>query len=140
MITVPAALIAALIAIESSGNDFAVGDHGKAVGCLQIHPEVVQDVSRRVRPYTLAQRLDRKASIEICVFYLNLYANVMRLGHAPSNEDLARIWHGGPNGYKDRRTLPYWEKVRVQMLKDLGSPPVIRPADLDGVKLDSPKP
>ena len=36
-------LILALIAVESSGNDNAIGDGGLAYGCLQLHAAYVQD-------------------------------------------------------------------------------------------------
>ena len=39
-------LITALIAVESSGNDMAIGDNGRALGPLQIHRGVVLDVNR----------------------------------------------------------------------------------------------
>ncbi len=39
-------LISALIIVESSGNDLAIGDNGRALGPLQIHRGVVQDVNR----------------------------------------------------------------------------------------------
>ena len=35
-----AALLAALLAVESGGNDHAIGDHGRARGALQIHAAV----------------------------------------------------------------------------------------------------
>ena len=37
-------LIPALIAVESGGNIAAIGDHGNAVVCLQIHAECIADV------------------------------------------------------------------------------------------------
>ena len=43
---------------------------------------------------------------------MNHYATQARLGHAPTDEDLARIHNGGPNGYKKSATLGYWEKVK----------------------------
>ena len=35
-----------------------------------------------------------------------------RLGRTPTNEDLARIHNGGPNGYKKTATDGYWKKVK----------------------------
>ena len=43
---------------------------------------------------------------------MSRYATAQRLGHAPTDEDIARIHNGGPNGYKNPATLPYWEKVK----------------------------
>ena len=42
-----AILLAVLIQVESSGNNTAVGDNGKSVGCLQIQQGVIDDVNKR---------------------------------------------------------------------------------------------
>ncbi len=39
-------VVAALIQIESCGNDAAVGDNGRAVGCLQLWPIAVAEANR----------------------------------------------------------------------------------------------
>ena len=39
-------LITSLVQVESRGNSNAIGDNGKAIGCLQIHKGVVEDVNR----------------------------------------------------------------------------------------------
>jgi hypothetical protein len=39
-------LLFALMVVESNGDCSAVGDDGKALGCLQIHACVVEDVNR----------------------------------------------------------------------------------------------
>lgn len=120
-LTIPAAFIAALIAVESGGNDHAIGDNGQAVGCLQIHTCVVEDVNRVLysarAPYRYHRhdRQFRKSSVSICRIYLAKYATKERLGREPSLEDLARIWNGGPDGYKKPATAPYWIKVRTAM-------------------------
>lgn len=122
-LTIPAAFLAALIAVESGGNDAAIGDNGQAVGCLQIHPGVVIDANAQYREETFAQwdqftllsRRDRRTAIEICQLYLARYATKDRLGREPSLEDMARIWNGGPDGYKKTATAPYWVKVRTAM-------------------------
>ncbi len=44
--------------------------------------------------------------------YMRRYATVARLGHAPTDEDIARIHNGGPNGYKKRKTMAYWNRVQ----------------------------
>jgi hypothetical protein len=36
----------------------------------------------------------------------------MRHGKYPTYEDLARMWNGGPIGYKMNATLKYLEKFR----------------------------
>jgi hypothetical protein len=59
------ALIEALIWEESRGDAEAVGDGGDAVGVLQLHPGVIEDVRMAGYNYTLADRLDREKSIAI---------------------------------------------------------------------------
>ncbi len=68
-------LIPALIAVESAGRSDAIGDGGRAVGCLQIWPIMVRDVNRIAgTAYTLADRLDREKSIQMARIYLTHYA------------------------------------------------------------------
>lgn len=115
-----ALVMPALIAVESSGNDKAIGDNGRGVGCLQIHPECIEDVNRIAGTrYTLADRLDREKSKEICSIYLTHYgkAYARTTGKAPTAETLARIWNGGPRGYAKSATIPYWRKVERTMAK-----------------------
>lgn len=117
MTPIPAALIAALISVESGGNDLAIGDNGQAVGCLQIHPAVVDDTNRILgaSTYRRRDRLRRDYSVMMCRTYLGHYASKARLGREPTLEDMARIWNGGPNGYKKDATKAYWVKVRTAM-------------------------
>lgn len=103
-----AQLIAALILVESSGNATAVGDGGRALGCLQIHRCVITDVNRRYKTdFKHADALDIDKAILICQMYLEMYAPP-----GATMEQLARIWNGGPNGYKKKCTKAYWLKVR----------------------------
>lgn len=105
-------LIAALIAVESGGNDLAIGDGGRAVGALQIHAAVVRDVNRIAGThYSHSGMTNRAAAVEVCRIYLTHWATEARLGHAPTDEDRARIWNGGPNGYAKESTKTYGTKV-----------------------------
>jgi len=113
-------LIPALIAVESGGNPAAIGDHGKAVGCLQIRAECIADVNRLSKTtYTQSDRLSREKSKEICRLYLTHYGNAYRhrTGEEPNAEILARIWNGGPSGYAKEATARYWEKTRAHLKK-----------------------
>lgn len=106
-------LLSALISVESGGNDMAVGDGGLAIGALQIHRAVVVDVNRRYGThYTHSGMTNRAAAVDVFHKYLSLYATPKRLGHAPTYEDCARIWNGGPNGHRKTATDGYWAKVR----------------------------
>ena len=105
-----AALLAALLAVESGGNDLAIGDHGRARGALQIHAGVVQDVNRHHGTrYTHRDMHDRAKAVRVASLYLATYAP----GASP--EVQARTWNGGPRGATKAATLGYWGRVKRQM-------------------------
>jgi len=105
-----AALLAALLAVESGGNDKAIGDHGRALGALQIHAAVVQDVNRRHgTAYRHADMHDRAKAVRVASLYLATYAP------NATPEVQARVWNGGPRGASKAATLGYWAKVRREM-------------------------
>lgn len=111
----PVKLIPALIQVESNGNDSAIGDNGKALGCLQIWKVVIDDVNRVYGlHYVHADAYDRMKAQRICKLYLQHYCNVARLGRDPTMQDACRIWNGGPNGFTKISTIGYW--VRVQRI------------------------
>jgi hypothetical protein len=110
-------LIAALIKVESNGNDHAIGDrhmNNKAYGCLQIRQPCVDDVNQRFGTKIRADSLigNRSLSVWVCQRYLERYGTRAQIGREPSDEDLARIWNGGPNGWKKQSTSAYWTKVQ----------------------------
>lgn len=103
-------LISALIIVESSGNDQAIGDHGKAIGCLQIHKEVVTDVNRITGShYRHEEMKDRAKARAVCEAYLKHY------GKGATPEQLARRWNGGPKGDTKTSTEAYWAKVKKHL-------------------------
>lgn len=103
-------LILALILVESSGNNLAV--NGDCWGCLQIRPIYVEDVNRIAGTrFTHADAFDRQKSIQMFRIYTSHYATPERLGRLPTIQDIARIHAGGPNGWRDPATRPYWQKV-----------------------------
>ena len=103
-------LLPAIEQVESGGKSDAVGDGGKAVGILQIHPIMVEDCNRIVgeKRFTLADRLDPAKSREMFRIYSDHYAK-------GNTEKAARNWNGGPNGHKKSATLAYWSKVKAAM-------------------------
>lgn len=106
-------LIDAICKVESNNGMYDVGDNGKAIGCLQIWKTVVDDVNKYSKvKYTYADRYNKVKSYEIFKLYIGHYATKKRLGRKPTNEDMARIWNGGPNGYKKTSTIKYWNKVK----------------------------
>jgi hypothetical protein len=44
-----------------------------------------------------------------------IYAKPERLGRTVTDEDRARIWNGGPTGYKRKTTKGYWGKVQKHL-------------------------
>jgi len=104
-------LITALMIVESSGNDQAIGDNGRAIGPLQIHREVILDVNRftgsHYRHQDMTNRVQARA---VCEAYLKHY------GKGCTTEQLARKWNGGgPSGDKKKATEAYWNKVRKHL-------------------------
>ena len=42
-------------------------------------------------------------------------AYTRRTGRIPTAETYARIWNGGPDGWKKPTTAAYWRKVRAKL-------------------------
>ena len=117
-------LVTALIHVESRGNDSAIGDRhlvgNEAIGVLQIRPIMVREVNRILKiqkndkRFTLKDRFEREKSIEMFYIWKNYH-------HKDSEpEIIARNWNGGPKGYKNNRTVKYWNKVEQQLNKENG--------------------
>ncbi len=106
-----ARILPAIEHVESSGRADAVGDGGKAVGILQIHPVMVEDCNRIVGEdrWTLEDRLCPDESRAMFRVYSNHYSK------NASDEVIAKRWNGGPRGDRRKATAPYWAKVRKQM-------------------------
>lgn len=104
-------LISALMIVESSNNDMAIGDQGRAIGCLQIHRAVVLDVNRITGSHYRHQDMTNRAQARaVCEAYLKHY------GKGCTTEQLARKWNGGgPAGDKKKATEAYWNKVRKHL-------------------------
>lgn len=110
-------LILALIAVESNGNDNAIGDDGLAYGCLQIHAAYVADAAEYAgEDWTHEDAFDRETSIKIVLAYMDRYATERRIGRTVTIADVARIHNGGLNGYRKQATLEYWEKVKAELI------------------------
>lgn len=104
-----AALLAALIAVESGGNDLARGSRGE-LGALQIRPVLVRDVNRIYGThYQHKQMTNRSVAVHVCTLYVEHYAP------GRSAETQARVWCGGPSGAERAKTLKYWNRVKGKM-------------------------
>ena len=116
--TIPIEFIMCIVLVESAFNPSAIGDGGKALGILQMHEAYVQDAAEHAnKPWVHEDALDELTAIKIFRAYMERYATEERLGRPVTFEDIARIHNGGPNGYKKKSTIIYWEKVRCLMTK-----------------------
>lgn len=110
-----AVLLAAVMMTESGGRNIT-GDGGRAVGPLQVHACAVADVNRAFKTrYTHADMGDLEKAAAVFDRYLWLYATPKRIGRPVTNEDRARIWNGGPHGWRRKATEGYWAKVKREM-------------------------
>jgi hypothetical protein len=125
-------LLAALIAVESGGDPTAIGDEGKALGILQIHKCVVDDVNKTYnttfRHEWLRSNSDGTTTLDaivfskqVCVKYLAYWGARYEgeTGQEPTYEVYARIWNGGPRGYAKSSTVAYWKKVEREIENEL---------------------
>ena len=107
------ALMDALIQVESSGRDDAVGDGGKAIGCLQIwQPYWYDAVERSGIEGTYQDCYNRAYAKRIVDAYMKRYAREAWTDPMQFNaEKCARIHNGGPRGHTKKATEKYWKKV-----------------------------
>lgn len=109
-------LLQAIAIVESGGNDQAIGDRHlrqKAYGSHQIRQPVCDDYNDAHGTKHRAEEMlgNRKLSEKICRWYLTTYGSKKFLGRKATPEDLARIWNGGPDGWKKKSTKSYWRQV-----------------------------
>jgi hypothetical protein len=109
-------LVYAIGVVESGWDLDAVGDGGKAIGPLQIHRAAVEDVNgNHHTSWTHAGCRHPLQAASIFESYMSIYARPERLGRPVTDEDRARIWNGGPNGWRKDSTRGYWAKVKVEL-------------------------
>lgn len=119
-------LVEAVRAHESGGHEWKVGDRElehKAYTSLQIRQPALDDVNEFYRKeirkifgrnkLTIEYLKGNRAALDwVFEKYTNHYATRARLGREPTGEDRARIWNGGPNGWKKKSTRKYWQDVK----------------------------
>ena len=112
-------LLDALSKVESNGNDKAIGDNGKAIGCLQIWKIYWTDaVERSGLGGNYVDCMRRDYSKCVVRAYMKRYGKDWWNTLAGFNaEKIARIHNGGPKGYKKRATNAYWRKVQKVLAK-----------------------
>ena len=104
-------LLNAIEQVESGGRADAVGDSGSAVGAYQIWKICVDDINRikGKKIYTYQDRLNKTKSRQMCEIYIDHY------GKGMDDISKARIWNGGPRGYKLKSTVKYGNKVKKHL-------------------------
>tara|TARA_R110000824_G_scaffold324316_1_gene511246 strand:+ start:226 stop:684 length:459 start_codon:yes stop_codon:yes gene_type:complete len=112
-------LLNALIKVESNGNDKAIGDKGKAIGCLQIHRVYwVDAVERSGLGGNYVDCMRRDYSKCVVRAYMNRHGGLWwKTMDGFNAKKIARIHNGGPKGYKKKATISYWKKVRKVLAK-----------------------
>lgn len=97
----------------------AIGDKGKALGPLQIHEichedavnyclSILTSIDRNLCRYEKCTGLEYSSFI--LYWFMRRYAKTALREN--NFEKMARIWNGGPFGYRKTATIPYWNKVR----------------------------
>lgn len=108
------AVVDKLKAIESNYTIDTVGDDGKALGILQIHKCVIDDVNRVfLTSYTHEDVLNECKAEQVFYYYMRITKRVIKNneGRLPTEEDYVRSWNGGAyNGWKEISTKKYWDK------------------------------
>ena len=100
-LTIPAIdykrLFSAFVYVESRGDNNAVGDNGKAVGCIQMWPIMVDEVNRLIGKdlFKYKDRLTRERSYYMFIIIMN--RNKVR-----TVDDAVRIWNPKYRGSKYR--------------------------------------
>jgi hypothetical protein len=81
---------------------------------LQIRDICIEDVNRIYGTnYRKKDAYDLSTSRRIAWLYLDYWGKKAKTN--PDYETLARIWNGGPNGWKKHSTLKYWKKVKKEL-------------------------
>jgi len=118
----------AICAVESGGDPDAYNRKERAAGIAQIRPVCLKDVNRIARlrgkdnRFTGADRNDPATARRMWTLYLDHYGRdyTRRTGRPATAEVYARIWNGGPTGWRKRSTRRYWQ--RVQSVLDATGP------------------
>jgi hypothetical protein len=106
--------------VETNHNPEALGDYNEngvptSYGILQISKAAVDDVNRRYKTtYKHQDAFNIDCSEEIFKLYIEMWSERLERveGRKITDEDVVRIWNGGPNGYKRKSTLPYHQKYK----------------------------
>ena len=113
-------LWSAIVTVESGGDPQAFSSSG-AAGIAQIREVCLVDCNRIARQKGLdlhfvpADRFDPDKARQMWDLYLSYYGDQYEkaTGQPPTDEVYARIWNGGPSGWRKDSTLEYWGRVQA---------------------------
>ena len=101
--------------VESEHNLDAKGDNDMSWGILQIQLNAIKDVNRKYgTTYTHQDAFDESCAEEIFELYIEMWTEHLekKEERAATEEDIVRIWNGGPRGWKRSGTLGYLKKYK----------------------------
>jgi hypothetical protein len=104
-------LIAAIMHVESRGDERAYNPKEDACGAIQIRPIMLREVNRLLgyNKYKLSDRWSKKKSIEL----FTDFQNIANPDWEP--EKAARYWNGGYGGMNKKGTIGYWNRVSAKL-------------------------
>lgn len=101
--------------VETNYRIEMIGDGGDSFGILQIQEAVIIDINLKYGTnYIHQDAFDEVCAEEIFELYIQMYAEKLekREKRPVTEQDIVRIWNGGPYGYKRSSTLDYLEKYK----------------------------
>jgi len=109
-------LLDAIAYVESGNDPNAWNEKEDAVGLYQIRKIFVDDVNRILgKPvFSYNDRWNPHKSREMAYIYICYWAKKAK---GNKIEAMARIFNGGPKGWKKKCTKPYWKKVKAELEK-----------------------
>lgn len=120
--------------LPESKREGVYGDNGNAFGPLQIHRACHTDAMERAFSDTWTKRYwppyrlvgSRVFSQVVFYLYMHRYANkeLMKMD-VPSCVKMARVWNGGPMGYRKKATEEYGRKFLEILAKNMDCDPII---------------
>lgn len=108
--------IAKIGSIETGGTDSITAEHGMGVGRYGIYNVCVKGSGMMdMLCYEHMDMVSKEKSDHVFWAMMGIfcYQYAQKNGRYPSYEDLARMWAGGPTGYKKDSTLKYLRKFKT---------------------------
>jgi hypothetical protein len=99
--------------VETNYQTHKIGDGGASFGILQIQKGVITDVNRKYGTnYSHQDAFDEACAEEIFELYIELWSCKLEMKEQRpvTEQDIVRMWNGGPRGYRRGSTLDYLER------------------------------